>query len=225
MFRFLQCNAARLPAVVVLVLAPLGGGFAAPDVAAEEPSTMTYIEFRMTADWIKADSFNAVVRKLWRHAESRLRMEEPRNPGNGVELVMIANLPDAWMVDRVKKVGRHFVDPGPTYNVVFPVFQAGAPAELKGFQMGREIAFMGRQSDVERGEAVLGGVSCTTYLLKAGDAEVRLWVDKASGHPVQASLKTPKIAYDVRYEVYRTGVPFDAALFQLPEGIQVEEAK
>lgn len=225
MFRFLLRNARRLPAVAALVLTFLCGGIAAPAMAAEEASTMTYIEFRMTADWIKPDSFNAVTRKLWRHEDSRLRMEEPRNPGNGVELVMIANLPDAWMVDRVKKVGRHFVDPGPTYNVVFPVFQAGAPAEMKGFQMGREIAFMSQQADVDRGEAVLGDVACTTYLYKTGDAEVRLWVDKATGHPLQASLKTPKIAYTVRYEVYRTGVPVDASLFRLPEGIQIEEAK
>ncbi|MFO1319627.1 MAG: hypothetical protein U1F52_08430 [Burkholderiales bacterium] len=193
--------------------------------ASADEATMTYVEFRMTAPWIKPDSFNGATRKLWRHEDARLRMEEPRNPGNGVEMTMIANLPDAWMLDRVKKVGRHFVDPGPRFNVIFPVFQVGAPVELKGLQMGREVAFVKDQADVERAEATLDGAACETYAFKAGGADVRLWVDKATGHPRQASLKTEKIAYSVRYEVYRTGLPFDAALFSLPPDVEVDEAK
>lgn len=192
-------------------------------VADETP--MTYIEFRMIATWIKPDSFNAVTRKLWRHENGRLRMEEPRNPDNGAEMTMIANLPDAWMVDRAKKVGRHFVDPGPTFNVIFPVFQAGAPASLRGLQMGRELAYFKEQTDVERGEATLEGAACDTYTATIDNAEVRLWVDKASGHPRQVSLKTEKIAYSVRYEAYKSDVALDAKLFALPDGIEVTEPK
>lgn len=196
-----------------------------PTSVAADDAPMTYIEFRMIASWIKPDSFNAVTRKLWRHQNGRLRMEEPRNPDNGAEMTMIANLPDAWMVDRAKKVGRHFVDPGPTFNVIFPVFQAGAPAMLRAFQMGRELAFFKEQTDVERGEDTLDGAACDTYAARIDTAEVRLWVDKVSGHPRQASLKTDKIAYSVRYETYRSDVPLDATLFALPDGIEVTEPK
>jgi hypothetical protein len=197
----------------------------APLRALADAERMTYIEYRVVASGIAADSFDGAPRKLWRLGDRMLRFEEPRNPANGAETLLVANLPDAWLVDRGRGKGSHMTDPGPTYNVIFPVFQAGAPAALKSLQMGREKDFLeARGTQAGAGESI-DGKACTVLTWELDDTRVKLWVDAESGLPRQISMRTSQVEYAIRYDVYRTDLAPDAALFKKPEGVEIEERR
>lgn len=55
--------------------------------------------------------------------------------------LLITNAPNSYLINRYTNVARHVVDPGPTYNVVIPVFPSERDGKLQGLQMGRELAF------------------------------------------------------------------------------------
>jgi len=186
---------------------------------------MTYIEYHVVASWIAPDSFDGARRKLWRLGDRMLRFEEPRNPGNGAETVLIANLPDAWLVDRAHGKASHMIDPGPTFNVVFPVFQSGAPAALKALQMGREKTFLEARGTQGAPDEPIDGQPCKVMTWELDDTAVKLWVDAESEVPRQISMRTSKVEYAIRYDVYRTNLTPDPALFKKPEGVEIEERR
>src|SRR4249920_3685354 len=123
-------------ALLIALLAPAAN---AADRSADR--SMVYIEYRFIAVNIKPGSFEASVRKLWRYKDSYARVEEAPNPQTGIHGLLIANAPNSYLINRNTKVARHVVDPGPTYNVVIPVFPSERDGKLKGLQMGRELAF------------------------------------------------------------------------------------
>lgn len=213
----LRQGAARwLPLVLLLAL---------PAARGDDGAKMTVIEFRYVASWIQPDSFDASVRKLWRVGDRFLRMEEPLNVARSVQGLLIANAPDSWVVDLVSKRARHTVDPGPTYDVIFPVFPAGAPAAFARLQMGREATFFRDRAATAGPPETLDGIDCDVLLLDEGTAEVKLWLRKDNGHPLQISLRTAQVEYAVRYERYDLDEPADMTLFARPEGVEMQGAQ
>lgn len=196
-----------------------------PPRALADDERMTYIEYHVIASWITPDSFDGARRKLWRLGDRMLRFEEPLNPKNGAQTLLVANLPDAWLIDRAHGKGSHMTDPGPTYNVVFPVFQAGAPAALKSLQMGRERTFLEARGTKDAPDEPIDGKPCKVLTWELDDTAVKLWVDADSNLPRQISMRTPKVEYAVRYDVYRTDLAPDAALFKKPDGVEIEERR
>ncbi len=209
--------AASASAAVISVLLPLRA------LAGDE--RMTYIEYHVLASSIAPDSFDGARRKLWRLGDGKLRLEEPLNPKNGAQTLLVANLPDAWLVDRARGKGSHMTDPGPTYNVVFPVFQVGAPVALNSLQMGREKAFLESRGTAGAADEVIEGKPCKVLTWELDDTSVKLWVDAGSNVPRQISMRTPQVEYAIRYDVYRTDLVPDVALFAKPEGVEIVERR
>ncbi|MBI1398239.1 MAG: hypothetical protein GC151_19875 [Betaproteobacteria bacterium] len=184
---------------------------------------MTVIEFHFVAAWIKPDSFDGETRKLWRYKDRFLRFEEPLNPVTGAQGLLVTNEPDTWVVDQVSKRGHHGIDPGPTYNVVFPVFPSGMPDSLKGLQMGREAAFFQSHGGVPQSPETLDGIECDVLKIDQDGTELRLWLRQGTNKAVQVSLKNEKVEYAVRYDKYANDVPLDMTLFSEPAGVDMSE--
>jgi hypothetical protein len=195
----------------------------APAANAAEKS-MVYIEYRFIAVNIKPGSFEASVRKLWRYADSYARLEEAPNPQTGIHGLLIANAPNSYLINRYTKVARHVVDPGPTYNVVIPVFPSEREGKLKGLQMGRELAFFQANGAAPAPDEPIDTAMCSVLRAKVGDSDIKLFLDKRSKQPRQVSLRNPRSEYSVRYALYRTDLPVDLSLFSVPKDVQVTRA-
>ena len=108
---------------------------------------------------------------------------------------------------------------------MFPVFQSGAPAALKPLQMGRERAFLESRGTMGAPDESIDGKPCKVLTWELDDTAVKLWVDADSNVPRQISMRTPKVEYAIRYDVYRTDLAPDPALFRKPEGVEIEERR
>ena len=195
----------------------------APAANAAEKS-MVYIEYRFIAVNIKPGSFEASVRKLWRYTDSYARLEEAPNPQTGIHGLLIANAPNSYLINRHTKVARHVVDPGPTYNVVIPVFPSERTGKLKGLQMGRELAFFQANGAVQALDEPIDTAMCSVLRAKVEDSDIKLFLDKRSKQPRQVSLRNPRSEYAVRYVLFRTDLPVDLSLFSVPKDVQVTRA-
>jgi hypothetical protein len=199
-------------ALLIAVLAPAAN-------AADR--SMVYIEYRFIAVNIKPGSFEASVRKLWRYTDSYARLEEVPNPQTGIHGLLITNAPNSYLINRYTKVARHVVDPGPTYNVVIPVFPSEREGKLKRLQMGRELAFFRANGAVPAPNEPVDTAMCSVLRAKVEDSEIKLFLDKESQQPRQVSIRNPRSEYAVRYVRYRTDLPVDLSLFAVPKDVQV----
>jgi outer membrane lipoprotein-sorting protein len=195
----------------------------APAATAADRS-MVYIEYRFIAVNIKPGSFEASVRKLWRYRDSYARLEEAPNPQTGIHGLLIANAPNSYLINRNTKVARHVVDPGPTYNVVIPVFPSERGGKLKGLQMGRELAFFQANGAVAVPDEPVDIAMCSVLRAKVEDSEIKLFLDRESKQPRQVSIRNPRSEYSIRYVRYRTDLPVDLSLFSVPKDVQVTRA-
>jgi len=186
--------------------------------------SMVYIEYRFIAVNIKPGSFEASVRKLWRYKDSYARVEEAPNPQTGIHGLLIANAPNSYLINRNTKVARHVVDPGPTYNVVIPVFPSERDGKLKGLQMGQELKFFQANGAVALPDEPIDIAMCSVLRARVEDSEIKLFLDRDSKQPRQVSIRNPRSEYAVRYVRYLTDLPVDLSLFSVPKDVQVTRA-
>jgi hypothetical protein len=209
-----------MPLVLSLVL--LFGWLAPPAHGADR--SMVYIEYRFIAVNIKPGSFEGSVRKLWRYGDSYARLEEAPNPQTGIHGLLITKAPNSYLINRYTKVARHVVDPGPTYNVVIPVFPSERDGKLKGLQMGRELAFFQANGAVPLPDEPIDTAMCSVLRAKVEESEIKLFLDKDSKQPRQVWIRNSRSEYAVRYVRYRTDLPLDLSLFSVPKDVQVTRA-
>ena len=195
----------------------------APAVNAADRS-MVYIEYRFIATNIKPGSFEASVRKLWRYKDSYARLEEAPNPQTGIHGLLITKAPNSYLINQYTKVARHIVDPGPTSNVVIPVFPSERDGKLKGLQMGRELAFFQTNGAVPLPDEPIDTAMCSVLRAKVEESEIKLFLDKDSKRPRQVWIRNSRSEYAVRYVRYRTDLPVDLSLFSVPKDVQVTRA-
>ena len=194
--------------------------------AADRPAdrSMVYIEYRFIAVNIKPGTFEASARKLWRYKDSYARLEEAPNPLTGIHGLLITNAPNSYLINRYTKVARHVVDPGPTYNVVIPVFPSERDGKLKGLQMGRELAFFEANGAVPLPDEPVDTTMCAVLRAKVEDSEIRLFLDRGTKQPRQVSIRNARSEYAIRYLRYMTNLPVDLSLFSVPKDVQITRA-
>jgi hypothetical protein len=190
-------------------------------MAADPP--VTHIDYRFISKDLVPGSFEASTRRMWRAGDSFLRIEEQPDPAQGIHGVMISNAPHSWLWNRYGNTAHHIVDPGPTFNVIVPVFPWVTSPELKKLEMGREAAFFKKHTAKRASDAVLDGVPVTAALLTLDGYKVTMFTRKDTGKPMQFVLDDPKGTYTMRYETFEEGLPFDRKLFELPANVKVVE--
>jgi hypothetical protein len=197
----------------------------APFATHADDTKMLYIEYQLVAFGLAPDSFAAQPKKLWRVGDTRLRLEEVINPQSREQRLVIVAQPNIWVIDRVVGLGRHEMDPGPTYKVKFPVFAADGADEITALEMGREAEFFRERGAKDMGAKTVAGVECTESMIELGGRKLSLYMRKSDGLPFQVSVLVGDKARAVRYLRYERGLAVDKALFAPPAGVQIEEAK
>jgi hypothetical protein len=196
-----------------------------PFAGRADDAKMLYIEYQLVAFGLSPDSFPAQPKKLWRVADTRLRLEEVKNPDTGEQRLVIVAQPDIWIIDRIAGFGRHQVDPGPTFKVKFPVFNAEGADEITALEMGREVEFFRERGAKDMGAKTVAGVECNESMIELGGRKLSLFTRKADGLPFQVSVLIGDTARAVRYLRYERELAVDKALFAPPAGVEIEEAK
>jgi len=205
----------------------------APAFGEDAPTTMTKLMVKLERADIPKDSFADEPKRMYRAGSRYCRTEENPDLENGIHGLLILNEPDYWMINRLTKSGRHYVDEGPTCNCRMPIFSGAV--EIKTAQdmknpfleieFGHELEYFRPRSNAPVPGPVLLGKETKNYVVEVGDSKVVLFTDGDPEAPVAIARSTDK----GRQEIYWYGefelVPFDAKLFAPPEGIKIEEAK
>jgi len=185
---------------------------------------MSYIEFRFVSPSITRDSVEGSTRKIWRSGARYMRLQEAPDPQRHLHELVIINEPDVWMLNLIDNVAKHIVDPGPTYNAHFPVFQ-NESKRLTGLEFGREQEFFAASDAHPSPDEVIDGVNCSVQTLDLESSTVRLYLRRSTGLPFQVSIVNARHAYAVRYDRYEPRLPLEPALFMAPVGAKIVEGK
>lgn len=194
---------------------------------------MTKIVFRRAGPGITPDSANAKPTTMYIAGEKYTRVENAPDPVKHTHMLIITKEPDSWMIDLEKHIGRHMLDPGPTFVARNPILwipkPPGEPDPDKAFQgleFGNEAAFFRQNSPRDLGIRKIDGKDAKAFAIKSGAREVTLFLDPETEKPLQIDVtKDDKPDFSFRYLAYETNLKFDPALFELPEGLKVTEAK
>lgn len=201
----------------------LGLSIAVPAVASAGAG-MTHVVFRFVSPDIKAGSFAATSREAWRVGATYLRLEEAPNPEDGAHTLIIANSPDAWLINRATSQGQHHRGEGKQKDLVVPVFPTAEPVAARRLELGEEVAFFRAHDARMLGERTINGVRTTASQVKFSATTLTLYT-RGNGHPYQVAIHSPVESYAVRYEVYETGLEPDWSLFRPPPDVDLQEVQ
>ena len=183
---------------------------------------MLYVEYRLVASQIAADSFDAQVKKVWRIGQNYLRFEVAPNPQTKIHGLIIVAEPDIWIVDRNTNQAEHTVDPGPNYKIHFPLFASETSEKLRELEFGRELQYFREHDAKELPAEDVDGFKCKVFRLEIEDREVTLFL-KTNETPLQIVVKSPDYEYAMRFLRYEPDRRPDKSLFQLPAGVQLKK--
>jgi hypothetical protein len=215
-----------------VLLATMVAAFSCVTASASEP-TMTKIVTRPVGPQVKANSFAAKPKTLYRAGTKYARTEEELDSENNIQALVVVNEPNTWMINLADKTGRHIVDPGPTFSFHAPIvwmlkFQGQPELDpaFKELEFGNELKFFRENGAHDGGARQVDRRSCKTLVLKRGGTTVILFVDAQTEAPFQIDVERdgePKMS--IRYLEYRTGLPFKHSLFEPPQSVKIAEAK
>jgi hypothetical protein len=193
---------------------------------------MTKIVFRRI-DPKLADSSAAKPTTIYLAAEKYTRVENAPDPAQGKQILIITKEPDNWMINLADHTARHVLDPGPTFVARSPImWHPKPPGEpdpdeaFRGLEFGNEATFFRQNSPRDLGERKLDGKNAKAFAIKSGAREATLFLDPETSKPLQLDVtRDGKADFSISYLSYQTDLPFDPALFELPEGLKITEAK
>ena len=199
---------------------------------AAEPK-MEKIVTRLISPTMQPNSFAAKVKTFYHAGNKYARVEEGVDAALGIHGLIITSEPDSWMINLADNTGRHFVDPGPIFEMHAPVFWVAKPKgqpdpdkEFKEFEFGNETQFFREHGAHEAGMRNVEGSNYRALSLKRGAREVILLLDPSTGKPHQIDvIENGKLGYSIRYLSYETNLPFRKSLFQPPKGVKITEAR
>lgn len=182
---------------------------------------MLYVEYRLAAKQIAADSFDAQTKKVWRIGKDYLRFEDAPNPQTKIHGLIIVAEPDIWIVDRNTNQAQHTADPGPNYKIHFPLFASETSEKLRELEFGQELEYFHQNGAKELQAQDVDGIRCKLLRLDIDDREVTLFL-KTNDTPLQIVVKSPEYEYAMRFLRYEADRKPDKSLFQLPPGVQLK---
>lgn len=193
----------------------------------EAPATMTRIEVRLTEPESLALSFAGQPKTYWRAGTKYARVAETSDSQNHIHGLFIVNEPDAWLVNLYDKSGRHIIDPGPSLVARLPLFQkqTGAMSRLNDLEFGMELDFFVRSKAEHSAGEIINGNPSERYHLLIGEAKLLLWVEPKTQKPLRVSLIEGKQSQTYQYLAYDNKLLFDAALFEPPSDVKLQESR
>jgi hypothetical protein len=151
-----------------------------------------------------------------------MRLEEPVHPKTLQQRLTIINVPDLWVVDQVKKIGKHDDHARPIRIPVFPpVPGADWTQEL---EFGQEIRFFRQNgAEVKKGEKV-GKMTLDRYRIHRDNVDIILFVRPDKQVPLRIMMRVGKKAMGIHYNRYLSRGRPKLDYFQEPAGIQWQDA-
>jgi len=194
---------------------------------------MLKIVFRRSAPQIAPESTEAKPMTMYIAGDKYTRIEYPADPANHTQMLIITKEPDNWRINLADHTATHILDPGPTFVSRNPIVwspkppgQADPYERFRDLEFGNETIFFQQNNPRDLGVRNIDGKNTKAFAIKEGGVEVTFFRDAATENPVRIDLtKDGKPVMSFHYLEYDTKLPFDPALFQLPEGIQVSEGK
>jgi hypothetical protein len=207
-------------AIVLALVLPCSG------VCADTPSKMIHAIVQMSGTDIADESFAAKPKIFWRASNQYCRVDEERDPANGIHGRLVFNEPDAWLVNLADQTAKHVLDPGPTFNCRLPIFAFDPDmvrSKVGELEIGRELDFF-HTNGAKLIEGPKLSFEANYYELKIADSVLRL-VERIDIHaPILIVLVRGDKQYKARYLLWDE-VPFKADLFAKPTVVKIEEAK
>lgn len=207
----------------LLLCLALSAGFQAEPARAAEP--LIYVEFQPLSDRIKPGTFQASTRKIWRVGRRYLRFQEAPHPEAKVHGLIISDAPNSYMINLYTRTGRHIVDPGPSIDVILPVFPEIRHKRLRELEMGHEFEFFDAEKPSVRRGVTVDGVKSDRYVVRLDGYEVTLHARAGTRTPTSISLKHKNYQAAVKYLKHKVGGTVDYSLFKVPEGIKLVRVK
>lgn len=197
----------------------------------QSPETMVKLAVSLQSPGIPEESFAAKPKTMYRAGNGYCRTEELPDPEHGIQGLMILNEPDAWMVNRITKTARHFVDPGPTFNCHLPIFrgeQLKSATDMKDpileLEFGQELDYFKGKGVTPREGQVLREKPTTVYAVDVGDSQLFLFTTGTPERPWAVARQHGNVREIFWYASYEQ-LPFDPKLFAKPVDVKIEEAK
>lgn len=212
----------------VLLLVVAGSFLTYPVQSQEVPRAMTKVTTKIVEPKPEPGSFAAQPKTIWRAGTKYARTAEARDPQNHIHGLAIINEPDAWMINLLDKSARHYIDPGPTFNVHLPVFEqpsSGGKTKLNELEFGKEIEFFAKNDAKDLAGEMIDGKPTIRHEVTFSGGSVVLWTDAKSKKPVRISLIQGAQRQTIAYIAYDDELAFDPTLFQFPTGIAVVDSK
>jgi len=188
------------------------------------PKTKTKIVVHLEKPNVSSSDFAAQPKTIYRAGSRYCRVEEAPDPAHNIQGLLIVNEPDAWLIDLVKKIGRHQIDPGPTFNCRLPIFKGDATEELEKLEFGQELPYFKEKGIVPVSGPALFGKPTKVYEIDGSDYQLLLFVDAESGLP-RAIKKGKGTDWQIYLYSFYQDIPFDLGLFVKPKNVTIEEAK
>lgn len=184
--------------------------------------TMSRIVIRDVSAGLPANHFGRLPKIVYRAGTCCVRLEEQRNPENGLRLVFITRDPDTWVLDLDQMLGGHTVSDGSKPGAHLPVLWTDG---LDGLEFGQELAFMKEKGAKRDGPVNCGSGKCARQTLEHNGYKVVLLTTAEREVPAEISVSTPsgeQLAF--AYDAYETGLAMKPELFSLPQGARLMKA-
>ena len=196
----------------------------------QPPDSMTKMAVTFEGTGVPAGSFPTLPVTMYRVGTQYCRSEEAPNTAQHAQWTIIANEPDSWTVNLLKKKAEHFVDPGPKLECRIPIFR---DKQVKGdndtnpfleLEYGLELQyFKGKGAEPKQGP-VLRDKPTTAYTVPIKDWQVTLYTTGTPERPWALRRQRGNTTQTYWYDVYEQ-VPFNAQLFAKPEGVKIQEVR
>ncbi len=190
------------------------------------PATMTKMVVRLEGPGIRPRSHPALPRKIYRAGAHYARMEDAPDARQHVEKITIICEPDAYSVNLIDKTGTHVVDQGGPNDMHLPVILPFDPKhklpKLDHLEFGDEFDFFQDAGATKSAGPVINGKPTDAYKIQTAEGTATLILRGGTHIPMRLSWQTPEGTYTYEYITYED-MPFDARLFQKPEGIRYKE--
>jgi hypothetical protein len=204
---------------------PLLAAFAMIAMAQEPgspPKTMTRMNVRITGPDIRAGSYAALPKLIYRAGAKYARMENAPDVRSKIEKITIIAEPDAYSVNLIDKTGTHAIDQGGPNDLHLPMVLPFDPNHKLGaldrLEFGDELEFFQKSGGVKSAGPIVNGKATDKYSI--GSAE--LITRSNSEIPVFVIWKSKEGTYKYEYSSY-ADVPFDPQLFNRPSGVKFRE--
>ena len=199
-------------------------------LAQDTPKTMTKITVQLDGSEVPKNSFARKPKTIYRASSTYCRIEEAPDPEHNIHGLLIANEPNAWMVNLATKTAQHTVDPGPTFQCHLPIFSGPVPntqdevdyAKLE-LEFGYELEYFKKMGAVRQDPGpVLQKQQTIAYFLDMGGTRFALFTYGPKEFPLLVGHTVGNKGEMFWYSGY-VQVPFDAKLFARPEGVTIAE--